>query len=92
MYKFSIDIGVGNITQATSVCLAFRVGQSTAHADSPDHGELRPPAAPAPISWARLLKRVMEIHIAQCPQCGSTLTSIAPSSGQGFDSNWPDPG
>jgi RNA polymerase subunit RPABC4/transcription elongation factor Spt4 len=24
------------------------------------------------MSWARLLKRVMEIDLAQCPQCGGT--------------------
>ena len=60
-----------------------------------------PPAAPAPISWARLLtkppgagferrtpahrakaregfrKRVFEIDIEHCPQCGGTLKIIA---------------
>ena len=33
--------------------------------------------APAPVSWARLLKRVFEIDIEQCPQCGGTLKFIA---------------
>jgi hypothetical protein len=29
------------------------------------------------MSWARLLKRVFEIDIEQCPQCGGTLKIIA---------------
>jgi hypothetical protein len=38
---------------------------------SADHAEVPPPAAPSPMSWARLLKRVFEIDIEQCPQCGA---------------------
>ena len=41
------------------------------HADAPH------PSAPARLGWARLLKRVFDIDIAQCPQCGGTLTIIA---------------
>jgi hypothetical protein len=41
------------------------------HADAPH------PLAPARLGWARLLKRVFDIDIAQCPQCGGTLTIIA---------------
>ncbi|MGH8650783.1 MAG: IS91 family transposase, partial [Gammaproteobacteria bacterium] len=29
------------------------------------------------ISWARLLKRVFDIDIEHCPNCGGTLTIIA---------------
>lgn len=29
------------------------------------------------MSWAQLLKRVFEINMAACPQCGSPLTLIA---------------
>ncbi len=29
------------------------------------------------MSWAQLLKRVFEIDMAACPQCGSPLTIIA---------------
>ncbi|MGH8480819.1 MAG: transposase, partial [Gammaproteobacteria bacterium] len=40
-------------------------------ADPPD------PAAPARLSWARLLKRVFNIDIEHCPHCGGPLTIIA---------------
>jgi Putative transposase len=39
--------------------------------------EASPAAAPVPMSWARLLKRVFEIDIEHCPQCGGTLKIIA---------------
>jgi hypothetical protein len=32
--------------------------------------------APARMSWARLLKRVFDIDIEHCPNCGSTLKII----------------
>ena len=48
-----------------------------ANTPSADHAELPPPAAPASMSWARLLKRVFEIDIKHCPQCGGTLKIIA---------------
>ncbi len=35
------------------------------------------PSAPVRLSFAQLLKRVFDIDIAQCPQCGGTLTIIA---------------
>jgi hypothetical protein len=41
------------------------------HADAPH------PSAPVRLSFAQLLKRVFDIDIAQCPQCGGTLTIIA---------------
>jgi hypothetical protein len=44
---------------------------------SADHAEVPPPAAPAPMSWARLLKRVFEIDMEHCSQCGGTLKIIA---------------
>jgi hypothetical protein len=44
---------------------------------SADHAEVLPPAAPAPMSWARLLKRVFEIDMEHCSPCGGTLTIIA---------------
>jgi Putative transposase len=33
--------------------------------------------SPARMSWARLLKRVFDIDIEHCPNCGSALTIIA---------------
>jgi hypothetical protein len=48
-----------------------------ANAPTADHGDAPPPAAPARISWARLLKRVFAIDIEQCPHCGGPLTIIA---------------
>jgi hypothetical protein len=42
---------------------------------SADHAEA--PPAVVRLSWARLLKRVFEIDIEQCPQCGGTLKIIA---------------
>jgi putative transposase len=44
---------------------------------SADHAEAPPAVAPVRLSWARLLKRVFEIDIEQCPQCGGTLKLIA---------------
>ena len=44
---------------------------------SADHAEASPAVAPVRLSWARLLKRVFEIDIEQCPQCGGTLKLIA---------------
>ena len=41
------------------------------HADAPH------PSAPARLGWARLLKRVFDIDIEQCPQWGGTLTILA---------------
>ena len=37
---------------------------------SVDHAEAPPPAAPARLSWARLLKRVFDIDLEHCPHCG----------------------
>jgi len=48
-----------------------------ANAHSADHGETPHPSALARMSWARLLKRVFDIDIEQCPQCGGTLKIIA---------------
>ncbi len=48
-----------------------------AHTPSADPAEALPPAAPARLSWARLLKWVFEIDIEQCPQCGGPLMIIA---------------
>ena len=36
--------------------------------------------APARLSWARLLKRVFDIDIEHCPNCGGSLKSIAAPS------------
>jgi hypothetical protein len=41
------------------------------HAADHAHG------APARMSWARLLKRVLDIDIEHCPQCGGRLKIIA---------------
>jgi hypothetical protein len=35
------------------------------------------PGASARMSWARLLKRVFDIDIERCPQCGGNLKIIA---------------
>ena len=43
----------------------------------PRHYLGAPAAAPVRLSWARLLKRVFEIDIEQCPQCDGTLTILA---------------
>ena len=40
--------------------------------------------APARISWARLLKRVFDVDVEHCPNCGGALKIIAaPSTGSG---------
>ena len=47
-------------------------------ADEHAHG------APARLGWARLLKRVFDIDVEHCPQCGGALKIIAaPSTGSG---------
>ena len=48
-----------------------------ANTPSADHAEVPPPAAPAAMSWAPLLKRVFEIDIEHCPHCGGPLKIIA---------------
>jgi hypothetical protein len=40
-----------------------------------DHAQAQ--GAPARMSWARLLKRVFDIDIDHCPNCGSSLKIIA---------------
>jgi hypothetical protein len=47
-----------------------------AHTPSADPVET-PSAAPARLSWARLLKRVFNIDIDHCPHCGGPLKIIA---------------
>jgi hypothetical protein len=42
-----------------------------------DHAEAPPPAAPARLSWARLLKRVFDIDLEHCPHCGGPSKIIA---------------
>jgi hypothetical protein len=48
-----------------------------AHPPSADHAEAPPAAAPARLSWARLLKRVFDIDLEHCPRCGGPLKIIA---------------
>jgi len=38
-----------------------------ANTPSAEHAEAPPSAAPAPMSWARLLKRVFDIDLEHCP-------------------------
>ena len=48
-------------------------GHTTEH--STDHAHAQ--GAPARMSWARLLKRVFDIDIEHCPNCGGALKIIA---------------
>jgi putative transposase len=50
---------------------------ANANASSADHGDAPPPSPLARMSWARLLKWVLDIDIEQCPQCGGALKLIA---------------
>lgn len=43
----------------------------------PDQAEAPKPSVPAHLRWARLLKRVLDIDLDHCPQCGGALTIIA---------------
>jgi len=43
---------------------------------SPNH-PCRPHHRPVRLSWAKLLKRVFEIDMAHCPNCGGELMIIA---------------
>ena len=43
----------------------------------PGHGETLHPSASARMSWAQLLKRVFDIDMEHCPNCGGTLTILA---------------
>jgi hypothetical protein len=47
------------------------------NAHSADYGETSHPSTPVPMSCARLLKRVFDIDIEQCPHCGGTLKITA---------------
>jgi hypothetical protein len=58
---------------------SFRAGRSTRNDTADDHGDAPLHSAPARIRWARLLKRVFDIDIEHCPQCGGTLQIIAAS-------------
>ena len=45
-----------------------------------DHHAQSPPASPARMSWACLLKRVFDIDLEHCANCGSRLQIIAVST------------
>jgi Putative transposase len=55
----------------------FPGGPVNSNNTADDHGDAPHHSAPARISWARLLKRVFDIDIERCPQCGGTLQIIA---------------
>ena len=44
-----------------------------------DHAHAQP--SPARMNWARLLKRVFNIDLDHCPQCGGALKIIVPVKG-----------
>ena len=46
-----------------------------ASGQSADHTHAQP--SPARLSWARLLKRVFDIDLEHCPNCGGALKIIA---------------
>ena len=46
-----------------------------ASGQSADHAHAQP--SPARMSWARLLKRVFDIDLEHCPNCGGALMIIA---------------
>ena len=46
---------------------------ATEHLPDPAHAQ----GTPARMSWARLLKRVFDIDIENCPNCGGALKIIA---------------
>ena len=50
----------------------YELAPVSANTHSADHAEAPPLAAPTPMSWAWLLKRMFK-----CPQCGGLLTVIA---------------
>ena len=50
-----------------------------ASGQSADHARAQP--SPARMSWARLLKRVFDIDLEHCPQCGGALKIIVPVKG-----------
>ena len=52
-------------------------GAVNVNAPSAEHSDALPPSAPARMSWARLLKRVFDIDIEQCSQCGGPLKIVA---------------
>jgi hypothetical protein len=41
--------------------------------DPPGHAETPQSSAPVRLSWARLLKRVFDIDLEHCPNCGGAL-------------------
>ena len=43
--------------------------------ESANHAHAQP--SPARLSWARLLKRVFDIDLEHCPECGGSLKIIA---------------
>ena len=52
-----------------------------------DHAQ----GAPARLSWARLLKRVFDIDIEHCPNCGGSLKIIAAPSTRSGQTGIEDP-
>ena len=48
-----------------------------AHETCAHHAQSPPALAPARMSWACLLKRVFDIDVERCPNCGGRLKIIA---------------
>jgi len=48
-----------------------------AHQACDHHAQTPPSSAPARMSWACLLKRVVELDIEYCPRCGGRLKILA---------------
>ena len=69
----------GVLAQTRSCAVKIVPAPASPATESPSedaHGQ----GAPARISWARLLKRVFDVDVEHCPNCGGALKIIAAPS------------